>query len=109
MAEAVDAWRFVPGQFQFNKAVGPDIASAATIAPTALCHVVTGAVAIVTITPPDPNFCGFIVLIAGGAFTWTAAGNITLASAAAQTVGKAVVFFYNPVTAKWSPVASAAT
>lgn len=89
---------------------GPDIASAATIAPSARYHQVTGAVAIVNITPPYPGFSGTIGLAAaaGSAFTWTAAGNILLASAAAPSVGKIVFFTYNPNVAKWSPSSSVA-
>lgn len=81
--------------------VGPDIASAATIAPTHMVHRITGAAAIATITPPDPGFCGLVILISVGAFTWTAAGNIQLASSAAAVPGRMYTFFYNPVTQKW--------
>lgn len=81
--------------------VGPDIASAATIAPTHLCHRITGAAAIVNITPPDPGFSGLIYLISVGAFTWTNAGNIQLASSAAAVPGRMYAFFYNPGTQKW--------
>lgn len=90
--------------------VGPDIASAATIAPTHKIHVVTGAVAIVNITVPYPGFAGIIYLIAGtgSAFTWTAAGNIAIASAAAPSAGKWVGMLYNPVTNKWYPQSTVA-
>lgn len=79
------------------------LASAATIAPQTFITHITGAVAIVTITPPDANFQGDIVLIADGAFTWTGAGNISLASSAAAVVGRSYRFTYDPFTGKWYP------
>lgn len=81
--------------------IGPDLASAATLVPTHLIHRVTGAVAVVNITPPDPGYTGFLCLISVGAFTWTNAGNIQLASSAAAVPGRAYWFVYNPMTLKW--------
>lgn len=94
-----------PGTLNNQAIVGATLASAATIAPKALIHRVTGNTAIDTITPPWPAFAGILILIAaaGSAWTWTTNGNIALASGAAQTVGKAVIFVYDPVTGKWSP------
>lgn len=98
-----------------NPNVGPNIDTGAmvpanTIAPTHYMHVLLGAGLIKTITPPYPAFSGTIVLIAGAgsAFTWDATGNIALASAAAPSVGKAVLMSFNPVTAKWYPHSSVA-
>lgn len=90
---------------EHNQVVGADIASAATIAPTHSIHQVTGAVAIVTITPPWATFAGSITLIAaaGSAWTWTAAGNIAIVSSAAVTPGRAQRFTYVPATGKWYP------
>jgi hypothetical protein len=88
---------------EHNQVVGPDLASAATIAPTHSIHAVTGAAAVVNITPPYPTFSGTITLVALGAFTWTAAGNISVASTAAATVGRATRLTYLPATGKWYP------
>ena len=89
---------------------GPTIASAATIVPTSMCHHVTGVVAIVNITVPYPEFTGFILLIADGAWSWTAAGNITVASTTVATVGKVYGFLYDKHLAapKWHPFVVAA-
>jgi hypothetical protein len=87
---------------EHNQAHGPDIASAATIAPTHRIHIVSGTTAIVNITPPWTTFSGTIVLCATGIWTWTAAGNIAVLGTvtAAQ---KAVHFTYHPGTQKWYP------
>lgn len=99
-----------PGSLTSQSLVGPNIASAATIAPKNKISLVTGNTAIDTITPPYPAFSGTIVLIAaaGSAWTWTVNGNIAIASAAAPSVGKAVSFTYSPTTAKWYPSSTVA-
>ncbi len=76
------------------------IASATTVAPTTALTFITGAVAIVNITPPQ---LGFHVLYFWplGAFTMTNAGNITAALTAA--VGSPVILFFNPLTNKYHP------
>src|SRR5687767_960191 len=79
--------------------VGPDIASATTIAPTYGVHRVTGTTAVVNITVPSADFQGWITLLPTALWTWTAAGNIVVAGSA--VVGKALDLFYNPITAKW--------
>ena len=81
----------------------PTIASAATIAPTALISFVSGVVAVVTITPPTNILVtgGQLTLIPTGIFTTTTAGNIALASTA--VVGKALVMTYDAITTKWYP------
>jgi hypothetical protein len=76
------------------------IASAATIAPTTFMTVVSGAAAIVNVTPPVTGQ-HMLVLIPSGAFTMTAAGNLVTAMAAA-TVGQPVLLFYNPTTGKYA-------
>ena len=86
-----------------NSVMGGDQASGATIAPTALIQNVTGAAAIVNITPPWPTFAGVIYLVAQGIFTWTAAGNIAVAGTS-TAVGRAVGFVYSPVAGKWYPL-----
>jgi hypothetical protein len=97
--------RFGIGSEQ-NKVVGPDLASAATIAPTHGTHLVTGTTAIVNITPPYPTFAGTIVLLAAAIWTWTAAGNIAIAGTV-TAAGRSIAFTYNPATAKWYPSAVA--
>jgi hypothetical protein len=94
--------RFEIGGLQ-NSVMGADLASGATIAPSALIHNVTGAAAVVNITPPWPAFAGVVYLIAAGIFTWTAAGNIAVAGTS-TAVGRAVGFVYNPVIGKWYPL-----
>jgi len=78
----------------------PTIASAATIAPTTFVTVVSGAAAIVNVTPPIDG-AHMLVLIPTGAFTMTAAGNLLTAMAAA-TVGQPVFLIFNPVTGKYA-------
>lgn len=91
---------------QQNSVLGVDLASGATIAPTSLIHNVTGAAAIVNITPPWPAFAGIVWFIAGGIFTWTAGGNIAVAGTS-TAVGRAVGFMYLPGIGKWYPTAVA--
>src|SRR5260370_3210531 len=82
---------------------GPDIASAATIAPTALFHGVSGVAAIVTITNP-PGFgarAHMLFLNPTGLWTWTAAGNIAIAGSA--VVNKLLVFMWDTVRSKYNP------
>lgn len=77
------------------------LAAAATVAPTTFLTVLTGNVAITTITPPIPtqHMLGF--LFAGTAGVGTG-GNI--ATAKASVVGEVMLLVYNPSTAKYSPV-----
>jgi hypothetical protein len=82
--------------------LGAVLASAATLAPTQNVFHVSGAVAIVNITPPIGLTSGLaaqITIIPDGAFTWTAAGNIGLAGTA--VIGKALTFTYDGT--KWWP------
>jgi hypothetical protein len=76
------------------------IASAATIAPTGFITFVSGAAAVVNITPPIDGQ-HFLVFIPTGAWTTTAAGNIVNALAA-NVANVPVLAFYNPITAKYT-------
>lgn len=83
-------------------AVGSNIASAATIAPTSKVHVVTAANAIDTITVPSGFADGdAITLLPSAAWTTTTAGNIAVATTA--VAGKAMTFTWNATTVKWYP------
>lgn len=84
-----------------NQVVGPDIASAATIAPTYYAHRVSGTTAIVNITVPHSQFEGTIVLIPTAVFTMTNAGNIAIAVTA--VVSKTLYMTYSRATGKWYP------
>jgi hypothetical protein len=77
------------------------IASAATIAPVGFLTVLTGNVAVVTITPPVSHGHMLAVMFAGTAGV-TAAGNI--ATVKASVVGECMLLIYNPTTAKYVPV-----
>lgn len=98
----------IPEQFRspgvlLNGIVGPDLASAATVAPTHLIHGVTGTAAIVNITVPYPGFSGIVIFVStSGIWTWTAAGNISVLGTTTAAQGM-VIFCYNPVTNKWYP------
>lgn len=99
MADALDNFT-EPGSTLHN-IVGPDLASAATIAPTHKIHRVTGTAAIVNITVPYVGFAGTIILIPTAIWTWTNAGNILVAGTTTAATSP-VQFTYNPVTGKWS-------
>lgn len=76
------------------------IASAATIAPTTFITFVSGAAAVVNITPPIDGQ-HMLILIPTGAWTTTAAGNIDKALAA-NVANVPVLAFYNPITKKYT-------
>lgn len=103
-------WLESPERFEVgglsNGVQGADLASGATVAPTHGIHNITGAAAIVNITPPWPAFAGVVWFIAGGIFTWTAAGNIAVAGTS-TAVGRTIGFLYSAVTGKWYPTAVA--
>ena len=82
-----------------NQPLPVTIASAATIAPTTLVSIISGAAAIVNITPPQDG-AHILIFLATGAFTFTAAGNIQTAVAAAA-VGNVIFAVYNPLTKKY--------
>jgi hypothetical protein len=88
------------------------VASAAgAILPSGPLFHVTGTSAITGFTLPvgfDPAAGGTITIVADAVFTWTAAGNISVASATTNVltggvvvVGKAYVFNYDPHTSKF--------
>ena len=99
----IDASKFMGTGGSGGVPIGPALASAATIAPVTKITHVTGVASIVNITPPHDGFVGPIYLIADGAWTWTAAGNIAVACTTVVTVGKFYGFVYDPATAKWYP------
>lgn len=78
----------------------PTLASAATIAPTTFVTFVSGAAAIVNITPPIDG-AHMLVLIPTGAWTTTAAGNI-VSALTAQVANVPVLAFFNPITGKYT-------
>ena len=81
----------------------PTIASAATIAPTALITFISGTTAVVNITVPQAllQTGGQITLIPTGIFATTTAGNIALITT--SVVGKALIMTYDATTLKWYP------
>jgi hypothetical protein len=81
----------------------PTIASATTIAPTALITFVSGITSIATITPPTGLLTtgGQITIIPTGIFATTTAGNIALITT--TVVSKALIMTYDAVTTKWYP------
>jgi hypothetical protein len=87
---------------EHNQIQGADIASAATITITHMVHYITGTAAIVTINLPWPTFGGIVWLVAAGAFTWTAAGNIMGTGTA--VADKAHGFLWVPSKQKWYPL-----
>lgn len=107
MVLAKDQWPWFPSAISpaGPNRIGPAIASAGTIAPTAPVHHVTGTAAISFITPPDPGFQGEICLIADAVWTWLAAGGANSIGIAGTTTaaGKAVYFTFDPSTKLWYP------
>ena len=83
----------------YSTRVGAVLASAATIAPTAGIHHVSGVAVISTITPPANFSSGSITLIPDGIFTLTTGGNIALAATA--VVNKALILTYDGTS--WYP------
>jgi hypothetical protein len=83
--------------------VAPTIASATTIAPTALITFVSGTTAVVNITVPQALLTtgGQITLIPTGIFATTTAGNIALITT--TVVSKALIMTYDAITTKWYP------
>jgi len=80
---------------------GNTVASAATIAPTTFLTLLSGNVAISTITPPVP-FGHMIALLFAGTAGVAAGGNIQTAKA--SVVGECMLLVYNPAQAKYHPV-----
>ncbi len=80
---------------------GGTVASAAVIAPTTFLTILTGNVAITTITPPVP-FGHMIALLFAGAAGVGTGGNIQTAKV--SVVGECMLLVYNPAQAKYHPV-----
>lgn len=76
------------------------VASAATIAPSTYLTVVSGTVAIATITPPTTGWCQLAFVFTTTTPTaFTTTGNI--AAVSTPTTNVLQIGVYNPVTAKW--------
>lgn len=78
------------------------VASAATIAPVSFLTVLTGNVAVVTITPPLPNQVHMVAIQFAGTAGVTAAGNILTVTA--SVVGQIMCLVWNPNIQKYIPV-----
>ena len=83
----------------YNTVKGGNLASAATITPTAGIHHVTGTTDIATITPPANFSAGSITLIPDGLWHTITGGNIALGSTA--VVGKALIMTWDGTS--WYP------
>lgn len=81
--------------------LGSTVASATTIAVTGTIFHVSGTTAVVTVTLPDVGFQpgNSIYMIPDAVFTWTAAGNVSLAGSA--VVNKLLIFTWSG--SKWIP------
>ena len=87
------------GQIAPTNNIAPvTLAAAATIAPTTFMTVLTGNVAITTITPPVPHSHMLCLVFAGTAGVGTG-GNIS--NTKASVAGEAMILCYNPTTAKY--------
>lgn len=84
-----------------NQPLPTTLASAATMAPTGLVTLVTGAAAIATVTPPQAGIHVLFFVSSAGTWSMTAAGNITTA-VAAVVAGEIVMLLWNPATQKYS-------
>ena len=85
-----------------NSQIAPvTIASAATIAPTTFLTVLTGNVAITTITPPVPTGHMLAIQFAG---TGGVASGGNILTTTASVAGQVMLLIYNPTIAKYIPV-----
>ncbi len=81
-----------------------DVASAAgAITPSGPFFHITGALAVTGFNIPVGFAGGCFTAVTDGAMTWTAAGNIALASAAGQVPLQTVQFCWDNKTSKWYP------
>jgi len=85
-----------------NNVAPVTVASAAIIAPTTFLTVLTGNVAIVTITPPVQHGHMLAIQFAGTAGVTGATGNILTTTA--SVAGQVMLLVYNPNTQKYVPV-----
>lgn len=90
-----------PGQVS-KLAEDPVTASSTTIAPLSDLVVVSGTVAIATITPPlGTNVSQRVTLVPTGAWTLVTTGNIAVAATA--VVSRAMTMFWSKSQQKWYP------
>lgn len=83
--------------------LGGVLASASSITPTHNMHHISGSTNINTIVPPNPEFCGIVLLVTDDAnLSYTTSGNIT--RLIGSTIGVAYMFVYDPGIQKWRPV-----
>lgn len=76
------------------------IASAATIAPSTYLSMISGTVAIATITPPVTGWCQLAFVFTTTTPTaFTTTGNVAAVTTPTQNV--LLLGVYNPLTAKW--------
>jgi len=76
------------------------IAAAATVTPTGLVTHISGATAIVNVTPPQEGV-HILIFVSTGTWAMTAAGNI-LTAVAATAAGVTVILVYDPRTGKYA-------
>jgi hypothetical protein len=98
--------RWVPGWNNSTKEPGATTAVASVagqVTPTGPLFHITGALAITGFVLPLGFSDGCFTAIADGAYTWTAANNIAVASAGGQVVGATNTFCYDRNTAKYYP------
>jgi hypothetical protein len=98
--------RWVPGWNNNAKVDGATtaVASAAgQVTPTGQLFHITGALGITGFLLPTGFSDGCFTVIADGLYTWTAANNIAVASAAGQVVGTTNTFCYDRNTSKFYP------
>ena len=91
---------------------GPDLASAATIAPTYGLNVVSGVAAISLITLPYTDFSGPLWFRPTGVWTLATGGVASgldkpVGLAATSVVGKIMGVFYDPAAGLWYPTYTA--
>ena len=77
------------------------MASAATIAPTTFLTVLTGNVAVATITPPVPHSHMLAIQFAG---TGGVANTGNILTTTASVAGQIMLLVYNPASQKYVPV-----
>jgi hypothetical protein len=85
-----------------NSSAPVTVASAATITPTGFLTVLTGNVAVVTITPPVLHTHMLAIQFAGTAGVTGATGNILTTTA--SVAGQVMLLVFNPSTQKYVPV-----
>lgn len=106
MSALTDAAKYVIGMFgnKNTPLVDPVVQTipAGVFTPTyPITRTDSGTAAMTGITVPFDGFQGTITILPGGAFTWTAAGNIAVLGTA--VLNRALHFTYDPIRAKWYP------